>query len=200
MKKLILIFGLLVSCLSFAASGSGNVSTIFKQGGGMSSGIANGPIVSEMGTKPFNVATMGTICLNTWGGATTNNYVSFVVMGKQGSGFIGQGTTGSFYQVSAGKTAVAYGYKQLSGGVVNSQLFHFGYSTSVPAGLNTATVPTGPFYYSGTVNKYGLYNSSVSGVWAFTPITLTFPAGSFPWIQTETNGQLYTICMDIEEI
>lgn len=149
---------------------------------------------------PFTTHT-ATVCFSTGtGGATANNYLSGVVQGPQGANSIGQGTSGSFYQVSSGKVAFMCGYYSLSGVAANTHTVSFGYSTTVPASLNTATVPTGPVYFSGAANLYQTFNTGSASQRVYVPYKKQYPASSFPWIQTGTAGQIYEYCADIYEV
>ncbi len=148
---------------------------------------------------PFTTHT-ATVCFGRTEGSTLQNFVSGVVQGPQGADYIGQGTSGSFYRVSAGKTAFACGYYSLSGSAPSSNQVGFGYSTSVPASLNTSTTPTGSVFFSGTEDLYSSVNTGASNNRVYVPYKMQFPPGSFPWIQTGTAGVVYEYCADVFEV
>ena len=177
------------------------VNSVFQIGGGTlpSNGSGAGSAAGPSGVTPIGLNVCTVYAGTGPGGATANNYCVFIPQsGTFGEG--AHGTANDAYKVSAGKTGISHGFYWLSAGAANAALVSFGYSTSIPASINTATVPTGPVYFSGAVSTSNFFNAQAANTLTWYPLPMQFPAGAYPWIQTYTVGQNYLIYMVVQEI
>lgn len=177
MKKILLF--LLLSTNVFAATAQ--VNNVFNIGGAV-----NG---SYSALKPIDTSTFT---------------LQAGVQGAVGGGFLkltqmsgGAGSTGNQYQVTAGKTAVCYGFKFTTN--TSGTQVSFGYGTAGVIANDTSTPPTGSVQYSSAANLPTFFSSSGITQADFFPIVIQFPASSFPYVWENTSTATLLIKMECAE-
>lgn len=168
-KNLILVLmGCLFASLSFAASGSGNVSNVIQFGGAEGSTVPSLtlPSGSSVGSMRMLTAFSAT--------NTANHYLMLVNMGSPG--------LGGSYQVAAGKTLFCNGMNATTDGA--NQDITFGYGSAAAGSNDTASAPTNALVYAAP-SAHGFRLNGATSTWFYYPISVSFPALSYPFIRTD---------------
>lgn len=173
MKKIILLILALYSTGCFAATAQ--INNVFKLG------LVNNADNPAAIIPTTNLGTVVTLTAEV-SSSTANNYLMLMKMNSPGS--VGQ------YQVPSGKKFYALGFYGQAGSANNCVLF--GYGTAALVADNTATAPTGNVPYSPAATMCGV-RIDVANTTKFVSIPLSFPALSFPYVNTPNSAVSYNI-------
>lgn len=150
---LFILFSLLISSQSFAASGSGNVSSVFSGGGGSTIDAAGSSSVTSS-SATFPISSIGTsqkMLTATVGASADSFWKLYDSTNVTNSQYVAGGSSGLYiYKVCQVNFASASGH-----GAADQLLFQFGYGTADLSSDGTATPPAGVKYQVGAQSLWG---------------------------------------------
>lgn len=189
MKKMFLILGLLLAFTgqSFAATGSGNISSVAAICGiPVSNAVSNSnaaavPLIYPTGSLTDVVTLIGNAVSSSAG-----NYYAFYSANSPSSG------SQTKYQVPNGKTLYVLSTSLWANTSTDSALV--GYGTAAIVAEPTGTAPTGEVVYAPASTSYNMYAQTTSA-WTNYPIPMSFPGNSFPFWKAGVGSQQYSLML-----